>query len=118
MEYVLIGIGGALGSAARYGIGRFIAAKLGSRLPVGTFAVNISGAFLLGVFYSLSLKYSLRLLIAEGFFGAYTTFSTFMFEGFELFRNRKKLNALVYITGSVIFGVLGFGGGVALTAFL
>ncbi|NYC94583.1 fluoride ion exporter CrcB/FEX [Clostridium acetobutylicum] len=48
------------------------------------------------------------MILADGFLGAYTTFSTFMYEGFNLFENKKKLNALIYILSSIIIGILGF----------
>jgi CrcB protein len=105
---VLIGIGGAVGSLARFQLGKFIAQRSKTTLPVGTFIINISGAVLLGVVSSLNIDSSLSLLLAEGFLGAYTTFSTFMYEGFNLFQENEKLNAFAYIIGSVFIGLIGY----------
>ncbi len=112
MELLLIGIGGALGSLARYALGVFIAHRQRGPFPVGTFLINISGAFLLGVVSSLHIGQNLYLLLGEGFLGAYTTFSTFMYEGVTLLKGRHRLNALVYILSSIILGIIGYATGV------
>lgn len=108
MEYVLVGIGGVFGSLTRYKLGKIIADKLKSTFPYGTFIINITGAFLLGLVSSLNVTRNITLLLADGFLGAYTTFSTFMYEGFNLFEGREKLNGFLYILGSLILGTLGF----------
>ena len=108
MDFVFVGIGGALGSLARYQLGRFISQRSFSSFPTGTFLINISGAILLGFLTGLDAPESMGLLLGDGFLGAYTTFSTFMYEGFQLFRGNRMLNALTYIAGSLIIGVLGF----------
>ncbi|MFL0250079.1 fluoride efflux transporter CrcB [Clostridium neuense] len=108
MEYILIGIGGAFGSLTRYKLGSIISKKTKSKFPLGTFIINITGAFLLGVLTSSGISKNMSLLLADGFMGAYTTFSTFMYEGFNLFQGRKKLNAFTYIFLSLILGVVGF----------
>lgn len=108
MGLVFVGIGGALGSLARYQLGRFISQRSGSPFPIGTFLINISGAILLGFLTGLDTTENIGLLLGDGFLGAYTTFSTFMYEGFQLFRGNRMLNALTYIAGSLIIGVLGF----------
>lgn len=107
MEFVLIGFGGALGSIARYKIGNIISSKSKSSIPVGTFIINITGAFLLGILSGANTNRSISLFFADGFLGAYTTFSTFMYESFTLFKD-KKLNAAVYIISSIVLGILGF----------
>ena len=115
MEYVFVGIGGALGSLARYSLGRIVSGKATTTFPLGTFIINITGAFLLGIVSTLSLNPNIYLLLADGFLGAYTTFSTFMYEGFNLFQGNEKLNAIVYILGSLIIGIIGFTIGVTIT---
>jgi CrcB protein len=109
MNYVVVGIGGVLGSLARYSLGKYITEKSKSRFPIGTFIINITGAFLLGLVNSrisqASIYYS---LLGDGFLGAYTTFSTFMYEGFKLFEDSKALNACCYIGLSIILGVWGY----------
>jgi CrcB protein len=118
MEYVLVGIGGAVGSLARFTLGKFAAEKIRTGFPVITFFINISGAFLLGMISAPGLDKSIYILLGSGFLGAYTTFSTFMYEGFNLFRNNKKLNAFVYISCSFIIGVGGFMLGLKVTQLI
>ena len=108
MEWLLIGIGGALGSLARYVLGRIILHRQKGSFPFGTFLINISGAFLLGILANLHIVQNLYYLLCEGFLGAYTTFSTFMYEGVTLINGNHFKNALIYIVGSVCIGVLGY----------
>ncbi|NTV89718.1 MAG: fluoride efflux transporter CrcB [Clostridiales bacterium] len=108
MEFLYVGVGGALGALARYQLGKMISAKAKSSFPVGTFIINITGAILLGLACGLGTGGNLYLLLADGFLGAYTTFSTFMYEGFDMFRGNKRKNAVVYVAGSFIIGVAGF----------
>lgn len=112
MGYLLIASGGAMGSIARYMIGRRIAEKRATDFPAGTFLVNITGAFLLGSISAAGMDGYLYMLFGEGFLGAFTTFSTFMYEGFNLFQDNEKLNAAGYILASLILGVAGFIAGV------
>lgn len=118
MEMVLIGIGGAAGSIIRYQIGKIIAQKRDSHFPWGTFAINISGAVLLGLVTGLDPGRNASLLIAEGFLGAYTTFSTFMVEGFHLFRENEKKNAFVYIACTLVLGIIGYAAGFAISRLI
>jgi CrcB protein len=114
MDMLWVGLGGAAGSLARYAIGRVISGKTNGAFPWGTLAVNISGALLLGVVTGLDMPHNTALLLADGFLGAYTTFSTVMYEGFHLFRSRRA-NAAVYIAGSFVLGLAFFAVGHALT---
>ena len=118
MEYLLVAAGGSLGSLARFVIGRRIAEKSKTDFPVGTFVINISGAVLLGFMSSMGVNGNGYILIGDGFLGAFTTFSTFMYEGFSLFQGNEKLNAFVYVLGSLIFGIIGFVTGVEIAKFL
>ncbi len=108
MGVLIVGVGGALGSITRYAIGRRFSETSSSWMPIGTFFINISGAILLGIISSIELDGNMYLLLGDGFLGAYTTFSTFMYEGFNLFKEDKKKNALLYISSTFIFGVIGF----------
>jgi len=116
MEIVLIGIGGAAGSVIRYTIGKWIAQRSSGNFPWGTFFVNATGAVLLGLVIGMRPGTAAGFLLAEGFLGAYTTFSTFMFEGFELFRGNEKKNAVFYILFSLAVGAAGYFAGSALAA--
>jgi len=108
MTYVLVAVGGAAGSLVRYSLGKFISEKSSSSFPIGTFIINITGAILLGIISTIGVSSNMMLLLGDGFLGAYTTFSTFMYEGFNLFQEKEKLNAFIYILCSVLLGLLGF----------
>ena len=108
MTYVLVAVGGAAGSLVRYSLGKFISEKSKHSFPIGTFIINITGAILLGIVSTIGVSSDMMLLLGDGFLGAYTTFSTFMYEGFNLFQEREKLNAFIYILSSLILGTLGY----------
>ncbi|NJD03096.1 MAG: fluoride efflux transporter CrcB [Ruminiclostridium sp.] len=118
MEYILVGVGGIFGSLARYCLGRIISERLKMIFPLGTFIINVCGAFLLGVVNGAGLNGGAYLLLAEGFLGAYTTYSTFIYEGFNLFRDNEKANALFYIGSSLFLGIIGFIAGYAVGKML
>jgi len=108
MQYLIVGVGGVLGSIVRYALGKLISEKSVSIFPIGTFAINITGALLLGILSAASPGGNLYILFGDGFLGAYTTFSTFMYEGFHLFQEREKINAFTYILLSLIIGIIGY----------
>lgn len=108
MAIIIVGIGGIFGGILRFIIGRTLAEKANTNFPIATFVINITGAFLLGVLTSLNISENTYLLLGEGFLGAYTTFSTFMYEGLNLFKNDKNKNAIVYILGSVFLGLVSY----------
>jgi len=108
MTYVFIAIGGASGSLVRYSLGKFISEKSNTAFPIGTFIINITGAILLGILTSIGASHNARMLLGDGFLGAYTTFSTFMYEGFNLFEEKENLNAFIYILCSLILGAIGY----------
>ena len=108
MNILWVGIGGMLGGLSRFSLGKQIAKRTGSGFPFGTLFINLTGAFLLGVLTSVNPGERIYLLLGEGFCGAYTTFSTFIYEGFNLFKGNKRLNALVYIIGTMILGGLAY----------
>lgn len=108
MQYLVVGIGGIFGSIARYLIGKIISERTSSIFPMGTFIINITGAFLLGIISAVNIGNNLYILFGDGFLGAYTTFSTFMYEGFYLFQEKEKMNAFTYILQSLVIGVIGY----------
>ena len=115
MELLLIGVGGAAGGLARFRIGKMISENTGSTFPFGTFVINITGALLLGLLTGAQLPECWYLLLGTGFLGAYTTFSTFMYEGFQLFQDNEKRNAVLYIACSLVFGITGYFTGFLIT---
>lgn len=108
MEFLLVGIGGVFGSITRFSLGKFISSHFKSSFPLGTFLINITGAILLGILSSIGTSSNLYFIFGDGFLGAYTTFSTFMYEGFNLFQDNTKLNAFIYILGSLVLGIIGY----------
>lgn len=110
---LLVGAGGVLGGLCRFRLGRILARLSGPAFPLATFLVNVTGAFLLGLLSGSGASGGTVLLLGDGFLGAYTTFSTLMYEGFTLFRKNAALNAFVYIAGTLALGVCAFLGGLA-----
>jgi CrcB protein len=108
VKYLVVGIGGFIGANARFVVGQWAAQKWGTAFPYGTFLINITGSFILGLFATLTLRFawsdSWRLLIAIGFVGAYTTFSTFEYETLQLVAQGTWARALGNILGSVLCG--------------
>ena len=108
---ILVGTGGAAGSMARYAVS-FIFSKLTtSSFPLGTFFINIIGSFLIGILFGLSarnqwLQVGGMLLLASGFCGGFTTFSTFAFENVTLMQKGQSVIPFIYIGLSVIVGLL------------
>ena len=110
MILLWIAIGGALGAMARFGISGWVSER-SSFSPLGTFVVNISGAFALGLFAGLGdahFTYSTEVwrLVATGVLGSYTTFSTLFYETFSLIEQNAHRTALIYAVGSQALGVL------------
>lgn len=107
METLFVILGGALGSTTRFFLGKHFA-SMHNHIPIGTFIINITGAFLLGVITGFDISQLMYGLFAEGFLGAYTTFSTFMYEDFVLIQNNRALSAVIYIITTIFFGLIAF----------
>jgi CrcB protein len=112
IKYFMVGIGGFLGSVLRFWMGSFIGGRLGARFPYGTFVINVSGSFLVGMIVTvLATKAhwspNWRYLIPIGFIGGYTTFSTFEFETLRLAQDGQMLMAILNVTLSVVVGFVG-----------
>jgi len=107
---LLVGLGGGLGSMARYLCQRWFAENYFSSFPWGTFVVNLIGCFLIGIVYAVAEKTSLlspqtRLFLITGICGGFTTFSAFAFENMQLLRSGDILYFICYIAGSVVLGI-------------
>src|SRR3954468_21584948 len=116
MVVIAVAVGGALGALARYGADRAIEARSNALFPLSTFAINVSGCFAAGlVISSLVDRHHLpawvRVGLVMGFLGAYTTFSTFAQETWELGDERQigfaALNAGASITVGLVLVALG-----------
>ena len=105
----LIGIGGFIGAVARYGMAVWIGQRWGRSFPLGTFIINVSGSFLIGLLMTLFTERFLvnpqwRLFMVVGFLGAYTTFSTFEYETGTLLKDGEWLIAGMNVMFSVVVG--------------
>lgn len=105
-----VAAGGAIGSVLRFLIGTASLQWLGPGFPWGTFAINVSGSFVIGLVLQLAetrvgLPPYVRLFVATGILGGYTTFSTFAYETYLLSRDALNAQSLWYGLGSVVAGV-------------
>ena len=115
MTIVLIAIGGAIGSVARYWIGSWVQAATGHGFPWGTLAVNVSGSLLLAFLVRLldggAVPVELKGFLTVGFCGAYTTFSTFGYETVSLLQGGYSVRALLYVGLSVTVTLIAIAAG-------
>ena len=107
----IIGIGGFLGAISRYGVALWIGQRWGRNFPLGTFVINVSGSFLIGLLMSLFTERFMvnpqwRLMLVVGFLGAYTTFSTFEYETGALMKDGEWLIAMLNVLLSVSVGFI------------
>lgn len=112
IEWVGVAFGGFLGACARFFIANRINARWSKNFPLATFLINISGAFLLGFVYTAArpnnvLDFWMRSAVGIGFIGAYTTFSTWMYEGTTLWDRRAIKTLVFYLLVSLFVGLLG-----------
>jgi CrcB protein len=109
MKYLLILLGGGVGSLARYVAGSAIMSRFGGRFPLGTVLVNVSGCFLIGILMTILTErfqpyFNLRFLLIVGFLGGYTTFSSFEWETYTALREGGFWIGLTNVIGSVTLG--------------
>ena len=117
-QTLTIGIAGALGALARYLLGHFITKRYGSRIPYGTLIINVSGAFVIGLISAFAgrklISPELQAILATGFLGGYTTFSTMNSESLQLARGGSTRLSMLYLRGSLLLGLAAATAGVAL----
>jgi CrcB protein len=115
----LVGLGGMLGSIARYLVTVFFSSRMPTGFPYGTLTVNVVGCFLIGLVLGASGRFGvlapqLRLLLATGFCGGFTTFSSLMYEVVELVEASQYALLALYVVGSTLLGLLATVAGIAL----
>jgi fluoride exporter len=123
LQVLFVALGGAIGSAARYLVGGWFAARFGAAFPYETFVINVTGSFIVGFFLAyaqerVSLSPYWRLFFAVGLVGGYTTFSTFEYESIRLLQDGEMLMAAVYLIGSVVTGGVAAIAGIALGSLI
>jgi len=123
MKIILaIGIGSCIGGISRYLVSQFIQNKFLSSFPFGTLGVNLIGCFLIGIIFGLSERGNFtmewRLFLVTGVLGGFTTFSSFSNETVGLLRDGQIWHAFIYISFSIIIGLLATFIGISLIKFL
>jgi CrcB protein len=116
-DLALVAVGGAFGSVLRYSVGRLMGPQADVTIPWHTLAVNVTGAFAIGLLLVIAAKGGWpgwwRPLIAVGVLGGYTTFSTFSLEVVELALHGRIAASAAYAGGSLAAGVAGCAAGIA-----
>jgi len=108
---LLIALAGAAGAVSRYGVGLWAHRQFGSHFAFGTLIVNIMGCLILGFVLEMEVRtdwvsHSIRLFLAVGFLGAFTTFSTFGFETLKFLQEGSPNLALLNVAANLLFGLL------------
>lgn len=106
IEVIFVSIGGFFGAISRFVLSQRIQNKNTTGFPFGTLTVNLLGAFLLGLLFSVSSTGPIYFLFGVGFMGAFTTFSTFKLEAEQLRMARKRKFFYSYLILSYIIGIL------------
>lgn len=119
MTFLLVGVGGFFGAAARYLVDGWVSGATGGSFPWGTLVINVTGSFVLGLLFALAteraiLPPDIRAPVMIGFIGAYTTFSTWMLESWRLAEGGAALAAIANIGGSIALGVVAVSLGLAI----
>lgn len=117
LKYLMVGLGGGLGSIVRFWVGSYVGSKMGVRFPYGTLLINITGSFAIGMILTLlGLKThwspNWRYLVPIGFLGGYTTFSSFEYETLRTIQDGQIGLGILYVGLSVFVGFLAVWGGV------
>ncbi len=124
MTYVLLALGGIAGGLCRYHGARFVQGRFGGDFPLGTGLINLSGSFILGALVGMFARHPswptavLTPLLATGFCGAFTTFSSFAFETIQLWRAGERGRAALNLLGQPVLGGLAAWGGILLGGWL
>jgi fluoride exporter len=123
---LLVGLGGGAGSIARYLCQKWFAGHISSSFPWGTFSVNVTGCFLIGLFWAFLARpfennqtlsaIDWKLLLMTGVCGGFTTFSAFTLEGIELLKEQKLAIFFSYVLASVALGLLATYAGMKVTS--
>ena len=122
MTWLLVALGGALGSVARHGLNLAIQRQMSSAFPLGIFVINVAGSLLIGVVAGLIVagrwtsSVEARTFVLVGLLGGFTTFSSFSLDTLTLLRNGQLLHALANVVGQVGLSLLGVWAGYRLVS--
>ena len=125
LAFLLVFLGGGLGASLRHLTSQIMGRAMGENFPWGTFTCNILGGFLMGAFIGYMISggegaqaHNLRLLVATGMLGGFTTFSSFTLEAYTLYERHAYTLAAAYVLGSVMLAMAGLVAGLALSRHL
>jgi CrcB protein len=118
VPWLYVGVGAFLGANARYWVGGWAADRFGTAFPYGTFVINVTGSFAIGLlaafFSERAFSLNWRLFLMVGVLGGYTTFSSYSYEALQLFEDGAYIFGALYMFGSPVLGLAGCLAGVAL----
>ncbi|TYT73280.1 fluoride efflux transporter CrcB [Desulfobotulus mexicanus] len=122
-KILMVALGGALGTLCRYGLSTGVHSLLGRNFPWGTLTVNMLGCFMFGLIWVMAeeknlIPESLRIMLLVGFMGAFTTFSTFIFENSNLIHHGEWIRLMVNLAGQNFLGFMALYLGYALGRLL
>lgn len=119
-DILMVALGGAVGSVARYVVSGYVGQAVGGGFPWGTFAVNVIGCLAIGLLSALvsagTVTPAMKLLLVTGFCGGFTTFSTFANESLMLMKTSDALYTLLYIVTSIAAGLFAAYAGMRIAA--
>ncbi|HSN78598.1 MAG TPA: fluoride efflux transporter CrcB [Anaerolineae bacterium] len=123
MKYLVLGLGGFIGVNLRYLVQTWAAGRWGPDFPYGTLLINVVGSFILALFVTLAttrliVSPNLRLFVAVGLLGGFTTFSSFTVETLNLLQGGRWLPSALYLLGNVLLGLLAAMAGIVLARAL
>ncbi|HVW91202.1 MAG TPA: fluoride efflux transporter CrcB [Devosia sp.] len=113
LPYLLVAVGGAIGSVLRYGAGIFVGSFWRDSFPLGTMLINIVGSLVMGLFVGLMARLlppwqnEARLFFAVGVLGGFTTFSSYSLDAISMIERGDMMPAAFYVVGSVVIGFVG-----------
>ncbi|HRH41488.1 MAG TPA: fluoride efflux transporter CrcB [Pyrinomonadaceae bacterium] len=111
-KFLLVALGGSFGAMSRYGM-NLLFGNVFLPFPFATFLINVIGSFLIGFLLAkFGENETVKLLLVSGFLGAYTTFSAFEYEAFQLTQTKQLMTAFLYVSLSFAIGFIGVAGGV------
>lgn len=119
----LVAIGGAIGSVLRYAMMNFVGKAAGINFPYGTLAVNVTGSLLMGILIGALARFidggsELRLFLAVGVLGGFTTFSAFSLDVVTMIENNNISGAAIYVISSVLFSIIALFLGLVVTRII